>query len=380
MLKVLYVAYFSAVGVAVPFFPPYLFDLGLSAREVSLVLSAAPLLHLGVPLVWGWVADRWQRPDWLLRAACVGAALALVPILGVRSMPWLFGVYLVHQFFAVSILGLTDSLALARADKEAYARTRLWGSLSFLVACLGCGLWLAEGKNPAGALVPGLMLSGYVVLAVCSFGVRGQARTGRPRLHQIAALVKNPRFLQLLAITPFHWATLATYHGYLGKLILDRGFAESVVGYAFVVAVVAEIAAFYAFAVLARRFSVPALLAAATLVTSARWALVAVAPGAVSLVAIQLLHAFSFGLFWAGAMAWMAEVVPPNLRATGQAIYTGVTFGLGNLAGLSAAGWLYDRTGGAAAAFSAAAALELIPFALALAARRSSRRTQTSPG
>jgi PPP family 3-phenylpropionic acid transporter len=94
---------------------------------------------------------------------------------------------------------------------------------------------------------------------------------------------------------------------------------------------------------------------------------------------LQALHAASFGLFWASSMAWLGEAVPPGLRATGQALFTALTFGLGNLLGFSACGRLYDASGGAQTAFLAAAALELVPLTMALVARRSYGAAGTIP-
>ncbi|HEY0708299.1 MAG TPA: MFS transporter, partial [Polyangia bacterium] len=78
-------------------------------------------------------------------------------------------------------------------------------------------------------------------------------------------------------------------------------------------------------------------------------------------------------IYWGTAMAWLSESVPPAIRATGQALFTAATFGLGNLAGYAVCGRLYDATGGAEAAFFAAACLELVPFGMALWAWRRRR-------
>jgi PPP family 3-phenylpropionic acid transporter len=76
-------------------------------------------------------------------------------------------------------------------------------------------------------------------------------------------------------------------------------------------------------------------------------------------------------------MSWVATSVPPALRATGQAVYTTVVFGLGNLAGYTGAGLLYDRGpgGGSAPAFLAAAVLAIVPCLLAVGARLRMPRT-----
>jgi PPP family 3-phenylpropionic acid transporter len=377
-LRLIYVGYFAAFGVSIPFFPAYLRGLGLGGRQVALVLSLGPLFHLGVPLVWGWLADRTRRPDLLLRVACTGAALGLLPLAFVRGLPALLAVYGVHQLFGVTVLGLLDSLAVDQLKRSGgdYTRLRLWGSASFLVTCWAAGASLSFGAGPQGnRLVPLLMAGGYGLAALAAFTVRG-GEPGRepPHARDLVALLRNRRFLLLLLLAALHWATLAPYHGFLGLLALHRGWSAATISHAFIVGVLAEIAAFHYFPRLQRGWSLPALLAVAAAGTSARWLLTAHAPSAAVFVALQALHALSFGLFWGAALAWLAGVVPPSLRATGQTVFTTATFGLGNLLGYTGAGWLYHPQTGPTRAFTAAAILELAPLALALAALVAGRK------
>lgn len=371
MLKPFYVCYFIAYGISIPFFPPYLRGLGLSGREVSLLLSVAPTFYLGVPLAWGWLADRTRRPDLLLRIACAGAALGLVPLLSTRTMPALLLVFVGHQFFAVPVLGLADSLALDRMRRGGgdYTRVRLWGSLSFLAAAFLLGqLLAARGRGSADPIVPSMIGAGFLLATLASFGLRGQPGGTPPHLRELGVLLRNRRFLFILIFAPLHWATLAPYHGFLGILASDRGLRPTVTSQAFVVAVASEVAALYLFPRLRRRMGLATLLTISAVVTVVRWALVARTSTALTLVALQSLHGFTFGIFWGAAMAWLAEAVPTPLRATGQAVFNMATFGIGNLIGYTACGRIYDATGGAAAAFTAGAVFELGPLALAIAA------------
>jgi hypothetical protein len=64
-------------------------------------------------------------------------------------------------------------------------------------------------------------------------------------------------------------------------------------------------------------------------------------------------------------MAWMADVVPTKLRATGQVLFS-TTIGLGSMIGLTLAGVLYDATGGAAVLYRLAGIVELLPLAIVL--------------
>ena len=371
MLQFFYVCYFAAFGVSIPFFAPYLWGLGLSGREIALMMSVAPCFHLGVPLLWGWVADRTRRPDWLLRAACIGACIGLAPLAAVRTMPGMLLVYAVHQFSAVAIIGLIDSLALAQARRTGvdYTRLRLWGSASFVFACWVMGpVLVARARSGGDPLVPLVITAAYALTALAALGIRGGGapEPDRPVPHarDLRELLRNPRLRFLLIVAPLHWASLSPYHGFLGILAIKRGFNATTISYAYVVGVLAELAAFYFFGRLRQLLSLPSLLILATSATVVRWLLTALVSDPIALVSLQVLHALTFGLFWGTAMAWLAECVPPALRATGQAVYTTVTFGIGNLIGYLGFGLLVDVSGGAEAAFLAAATIELVPLAL----------------
>jgi PPP family 3-phenylpropionic acid transporter len=369
VLRLFYVAYFTAVAVSLPFFPPYLRGLGLTGRKVSWVLALAPVCHLGVPLFWGWLADRTRRPDLALRIAAAGAALLFVPLIGVRAMPAILLLYGVHQAFNVAIPGLLDSLAIERVRKlgEDYGRIRVWGSVSFTAMCLALGpLLTARGSKPGDALVPILMVATLGLAFLTSLGVRGMGAAERPHASDIRALVRDPRFVLLLVVANLHWACTAPYHAFFSILLQDRGLSPQVMSNAFVVSVLGEMAAFFFFSKIRRRFALSTVLAWAVGSSILRWIVVARSGSPAVLVLVQVIHMLTFGAFHAAAVAWLAECVPAKLRATGQTLYTASVYGLGNLLGMLGSGALYDATGGAATSFLVAGVLELLPLALVL--------------
>jgi PPP family 3-phenylpropionic acid transporter len=378
MLKLFYICYFITLGVSVPFFPAYLRQLGLSGHQVSFLLAIAPALQLGVPLAWGWLADRTRRPDLILRVLCLFSFLASLPVIYVRAMPALFTIYLVQQFFAVSILSLADSLAVEKSCQGGhYGRIRAFGSSSFVATCLLAGWWLdLRGIHSGDALAPLLISAGYGLSFLAALGLRGQGSEARPHLHDMRRLLGDYRFLFLLVIAGLHWAALVPYHGFFGILMQDRGFAATTTSYAFFVGSAAEIAVFLAFSRLRARFTLEQILAASFAVSALRWWLFAHTHSAFLVVALQVAHALTFGAFWAAAMAWIADCVPAKLRATGQVMFS-MVLGAGSTLGLLLAGALYDAAGGADTVFTLASVVELLPLALVLLSR-SRRRLPTA--
>jgi PPP family 3-phenylpropionic acid transporter len=167
-------------------------------------------------------------------------------------------------------------------------------------------------------------------------------------------------------VAPLHWACAAPYHGFLGILFRDRHLPQSLLGYAFLISVGAEIATLYFFSRLRARFMLAPILIVTFAVSAVRWALVGTVENPRLLVALQATHALTFGAFWGSALSWVGECVPPRLRATGQTLFTGVLYGVGNGLGMLASGALYDAFHGAENAFLIAAGLELVPLALVI--------------
>jgi PPP family 3-phenylpropionic acid transporter len=373
VLRLFYACYYAGMGVSVAFFSRYLHSLGLGGRQISFMLAAAPLLNLcGVPLIWGSMADRTRRPDLVLRLVSLFASLLMVPLVFVRTLPGMFFLYAGYQAFAVAIMGLIDSITLERVRQGAdYGRIRLWGSFAFAFATPLVGQVLDWRDRSGGdPLVPGLIAAAIGAAFLTSLTVRGRATRERPHASELRTLLRDRRFLFLLVVAPLHWLCAAPYHGYLGVLFGDRHLSQRLLGMAFFVSVGTEMVTLYFFSRLRARFELAPILAVTFAVSSVRWALMAVVQAPWALVALQATHALTFGAFWGSALAWVGECVPPRLRATGQTLFTGVLYGVGNGLGMLGSGALYDAFHRADEAFLVAAGVELIPLALVLSLGR----------
>ena len=106
------------------FLPAYLRGLGLSGREISAVFTVTPLLALGVPLAWAYLADRTRRHDVVLRVVIGGAWLGFVPMLFARHFAVIFAGWALYASFSVAVGGLADAFAVARVRTGAVQARR----------------------------------------------------------------------------------------------------------------------------------------------------------------------------------------------------------------------------------------------------------------
>jgi PPP family 3-phenylpropionic acid transporter len=375
-LRLLYFLYYANVGTNLPYFAVYLRGLGFDGDAIGTVQMVPSLLSPLVALGWAGYADRHGVPTRALRrAALIAAAAAL--LLPFARTPLAVGAVLAAMALGDrALVPLLDANTLewSRARPPlAYARVRLFGSIGFSALALAAGAALAaRGDRPGDALVPAVMalgLGGFAALTLTLPAAPGHAEA-RPGPRELRSLLRHPALLVLLAACAVHWMACAPYHLFFGVLVRDRGLPSAVAGLGMTAGVAAEIVALLAFPRLERRASLRTLLGAAFLGSALRWLLTARAESAEALVALQLLHGLTFGLFWGTAMHALAGLVPGRLRATGQALFSAVVFGAGNAFGYRLSGAAYDWHGSAAPLFAWAAALEVVALAAALALLR----------
>ena len=365
-LRGIYFLAYAGVGAWLAYFAPYLRGLGFSGEQIGAVSTAQMLVSVPAALFWGAAGDRLS-PVRALRLCAAGAAVAVVGIPLARTPLQLGCVLVVAAAFGGGIVPLVDSTTVA-AVQGGYARTRLFGSLGFVVSAPLLGFVLTlRNERPADPAMPLAYVFCVIAYALLAQGFSGgKAALDRPHWREAVALLRSRPLLFLLAVCALHWGTLSPYHLLFGVLVREQGLSSAVTGVAMALGVVAEVAALALFPRLEARFSMRALFAAAFLGTALRWLLLARAQGAAALIVLQLLHALSFGVWWGCAIESMQRVVPARLRATGQALFSAVVFGAGNAIGYALSGYGADRFGAVAPLFSCAAAAELAPLLLLL--------------
>jgi PPP family 3-phenylpropionic acid transporter len=362
-----YLLHFTTLGIILPFLPAYYRSLDLSRSQVGWLQAMGPLLALLAPPIWGRLADRTGRADRVLSAVALGAGLGFLPLLWARAFPALLATAVAYAFFASSISVIADSLTLRRVEVAggSYSRIRLFGSIGFVLSTTAFGLTVSQVDARAVWAPLAMMFAAFA----WSLGLRAQSAPAAG-VSPLAGLrlLKHRDVALLLASTALHWIACAPYHGFFAIRAGELGLPPSVVGLGAATGVVAEIVVMFVYPEVFGRMQPRHVLALSFAATAVRWVLMSLLGGAVAMVLVQVLHGLSFGAFYTASVSAMARRAPPHLRASGQALFTAVTFGVGGLIGYPAAGAGYDAVGGRWL-FAAAAVLELAPALLVLRVR-----------
>ena len=348
-------ALFLTIGVAeaaiVPFLPLVLRDRGLSNEAIGAVLALYAAAGIAAGPVWGWVADRFLGYERTLVLTLSTTAVAILA----------FGFS--HRTVALAIAGsaawatrsagmsLVDSIALSRLGAErrgAYGSIRLWMSVGFAVFAMLFGvLDYFVGLGLVAPLYAALCAANAAALAA-AFRRRARPirlpRAQRPPAPRIplTALPALALFLVALFLTNAAYNAAYTF----GSVqIAALGGSVIFVGLAGGLQASAEVPSMAWTPRLGRRLRPGSIFAAGASVYVVVFLIWAAAATPVTLAALRLVSGIGFGLTYVGTVLVVDELVPPELRATGQAAGKAVAFGAAPIAGSLGGGFLYGTFG-----------------------------------
>lgn len=345
-LAPVYLFYFGALGILIPFWAPYLRELGLDPVQIGQVMAVYLGWRLIAPTAWGWMADYSGRRMLLVRLAAVASAVAFA-LLSLRTD--FIGLLLYMSLFAIFWTALipqyeANTLAVLGPRIASYGRIRLWGSVGFILAVVLGGWWF-ELDGLASVPVIATVLIGLVALS--SFlAPSGPQLPEQSDALPLATVLRQPRVIALLLVALLVQAAFGPYYVFFTVYLEELGYARTTIGILWALGVAAEIAVFLYSPWLFRVFSRRSLLAGALGFAVVRWCLTAAyADNLVLLVFAQLLHMASFGLFHAVAVVCVHDFFPGKTHGRGQALYSSAGFGAGGALGSLYSGYSWSLFG-----------------------------------
>ncbi|MCH8499050.1 MAG: MFS transporter [Marinobacter sp.] len=364
-LSNLYFWFFALLGALVPYWSLYLEGRGFSYIEIATLMATIQLTKVVAPNLWGWLGDATGRRVRLVR---LGSVLAALCFLGVFLEPGFRGLLLVmlaFTFFWNAILPLYEVITLQGLGqrRDRYGRVRLWGSVGFIatVALVGALLsWL-----PLAAL-PWILLPLFLGLIVSSLLVPSETRVVPPKAPKgsLLKIMVLPAVLAFFAMNMLLQVSHGAYYTFFSIHLERYGYGKLSIGLLWSLGVLAEILLFLVMHRLLRRFSIRTIALAALALTTVRWAMIAeLTHLPVMLVLAQCLHAASYGALHAISVHYVHGYFGDIHHGQGQALYSGLTFGLGGAIGAWLAGF-FVQWYTTEAAFWASAVAMLIGLAV----------------
>jgi PPP family 3-phenylpropionic acid transporter len=354
-----YGLYFALIGCIMPFWGLFLQEKAFDAADIGILLALFSGVRIFAPNIWAsishWVGNFISSIQ-LLRLGGVLMLVCFVAIYWATEF-WHYAlIMLVYGFFWSAILPQYEILTLnhTKNDLDAYGSIRLWGSIGFivLVSLLGWALDFISLNY-----LPAIMLVLMLAIVFNSFVLPPALKEIEPfgqvaEDHNVDSLSAsssdrirvgvNWGLISFLVITVLIQISHGPYYVFFSIYLQQLDYSHWMIGLLWSLGVFSEIIIFWKIAVFMRRWSLRELVILSLLLTAIRWLMTAYfADNGFILIVSQCLHAFSFGLLHVVSIKYIAIFYPGKQQLHGQALYSGLGFGLGGALGayLAGLGW-----------------------------------------
>lgn len=300
------------------------------------------------PYIWGSLSDRWGRRLSIIRWLTALGAVAFTLMFIRQDYFWMLMALGVFSFFWHAALPQFEVFTLDHLGprRTRYSRIRLWGSIGFIISVAGIGYWLESGSIQILPIIVAALLAAtwLTTLFVSEVPHPPQpANTG-----SVIAILRQPAVLAFFMACLLMQASHGPYYTFFSIYLGEQGYSTVAIGLLWALGVLAEIGVFLAVHHWLQVTGAAKLFSIAIAITAARWLLIgSLVDHLPVLIIAQIMHAASYGLFHASAMELLQRFFPGRLQGRGQALYTGIGFGIGNSLGSLFAGYVWSGFGSA---------------------------------
>ncbi|MFT6113648.1 MAG: PPP family 3-phenylpropionic acid transporter [Oleispira sp.] len=358
-----YGLYFALIGCIMPFWGLFLQEQAFDAADIGILLALFSGVRIFAPNLWASISHLVEDYISSMQLLRLGGVLMLVCFVAIywATEFWHYAlIMLVYGFFWSAILPQYEILTLnhTKNDLDAYGSIRLWGSIGFivLVSLLGWALdFISLNYLPAIMLVLmlAIVFNSFVLPPALKeiepFGQVDEDQNVDRSLASSSDRIKagiNWGLISFLVITVLIQISHGPYYVFFSIYLQQLDYSHWMIGLLWSLGVFSEIIIFWKIAVFMRRWSLRELVILSLLLTAIRWLMTAYfADNGFILIVSQCLHAFSFGLLHVVSIKYIAIFYPGKQQLQGQALYSGLGFGLGGALGAYLAGLAWAAYG-----------------------------------
>lgn len=341
-----YFLYFAAFASLLPYFVLFYQSLGFNGAQIGLLTGVPPLITMfGAPFGTG-LADRTRRHKLIMGLGLVVAIAVMLTLPRMSSFALVFALIVLFNFFMSPVGSLSDSatMSMLGAQREMYGRIRMGGTIGWGISAQIAGFLLALYGLPILFYVfSGIMLVNLFVSQKLSFGEpeKQDEKTGTAGM-----LLKERRWIIFLALAFLGGVGSFSAAAYLSPYLQELGADGRQIGFAFLVATLTELPAFFFGNLLVKRFTPYRLIIISLILLALRALLFGVVGNLYLAIALSGLGGVTFPLFWSASVAYADENAPSGLKATAQGLFGSMTFGFGSAVAGFVGGLLLERIGG----------------------------------
>lgn len=327
-----YIGFFGVYGVLLPFWALWLKGEGMDAEIIGSMLAFALLARSAGTLMLTKKVSSIASITQLMQRLALSCILAFLMFYVSSNVYFVFLFVVLTNFLFAPLMSLGETVAakLVRFRGMDYGKTRLWGSIAFMVASAIAGLLVEAFDHQIILLliIVGLVALWGLTLAPSKDFPTEEEQTAKAKVG-IMNILQRRSFWPFLLVTALLQGAHAAYYGFGAVYWQDVGISETYIGYFWSIGVVGEIF----FMAYGQRFfgklCIVHMFLIAAVGSVIRWLTLGLTVDVTMIMASQLLHGVTFGIAHLAAMRYMSEVVPNDEAVATQSIYAAIPFSLG---------------------------------------------------
>ncbi len=251
---VFYFLYFAAFGVYIPYWTLYLKHLHLSPVQIATIYSIPSIARIFLPPIYGYFADRFQDRKTILRFTAIGQIIPLLLLFRFHTYQAILLLISFFSLFNAAVLPFTEATVQEEQEKGKldYGRTRLWGTLSFILLAATFGKVIERFHH-------GWVLYGFVfflfALSILSFYQPSGKMGFEFQRDDVNRILRNKTTWIFLASVFLMHVSQGAYYGFFSIHLSELGFRDSSIGIQWAAAAASELLIFFFASHILGRFS-----------------------------------------------------------------------------------------------------------------------------
>lgn len=338
--------YYLANAVYQGYVAKYFEAVGMTHKQLTVLLAMAPVISVVMQPVWGMLGDRSKSRNAVL-AMLIAVAAAVVLTYRISSaFWWLMISSILFSAFYTSIQPMGDSIILEalQPKNQPFGPLRLMGCLTFAVGNLFIGYAIDGRANLIVYLTTAVLLLNLLTVRALPPTPGHQSTGEKMNMTGILKLAHMPGLIIMLMLLQL---TMGYFYSFYSPYFTSLpGGTTTILGLCYFLSAVSEVPFLLNADKLFDRLGVGKLMSISAAALTLRWILLASFPNVYVAAGSQVLHGWGFIVMTVSMSKFMSATVPNELKASGQMLLAVVGFGVARVFGILGGGLLSEAIGG----------------------------------
>ena len=332
-ISAFYFFFFSIIGVYVIYMPKVLEIKGYNSFEIGVVFAMSPLMRFITPFFFLKHLSLTKKVFYYSLILTISSGV-LFYLTTESFYLFLIPNILLGISFAL-ILPYVETITLEKIKKENYGKSRLFGSIGFVIIALVLAKFMDNDFYALHFLFFTILLTSLFGYKISTF--EEDLKESKKYKNSFSLISHYKLWISIFLMQ----VSFGAFYNFFTIYETSHGLSYETVSYLWTFGVLCEIVMLY-FQTPLMRGNLLFLIKISTFSASLRWLLLYFYPNSLLIAYFnQSLHAFSFALYYSATIAYLFHIYENKKLA--QQFFGGISFGLGGFVGSILAGIFYGE-------------------------------------